>query len=58
MKYLNINPEQVRWTASSILKKHFDNPEPNLTLEQIENDISLSEVSEVDSEMESIEEVY
>lgn len=39
LKYFDIDPEQIRWEALHILKIFPDNPEPDLTIEQIESEL-------------------
>ncbi|MFN8671363.1 MAG: Clp protease N-terminal domain-containing protein [Candidatus Sericytochromatia bacterium] len=39
LKYMNLDPEQLKWEVSTILKKYPEIPEPDLSYEQIEVDI-------------------
>lgn len=53
LKYMNLDPEQVKWEVSTILRKYVDTPEPDLDYEQIENDVTQPVLPTSDMENDS-----
>ncbi|MEK7433992.1 MAG: Clp protease N-terminal domain-containing protein [Cyanobacteriota bacterium] len=51
LKYMNLDPEQLKWEVSTILRKHPDLAEPNLNYKQIEDDIEISNNNSLEEEI-------
>jgi hypothetical protein len=49
LKYLGIDPEQIRWEVLHILKNNPDTPEPILSPEQIEQAVNPAIVVSAES---------
>jgi ATP-dependent Clp protease ATP-binding subunit ClpA len=58
LKYLSIDPEQIRWEVIHLLKNNPETPEPVLTLEQIEQSVNPAAINNAENPGDFIDPDY